>query len=434
MTVRGELDLISPVLESGHRGSIAAPSADSRSRLATLLDDVRDAMRDRGSVSDPHVVRSTIADVMDSYIGFDPDFGDPAAVERMAHFVESEISGFGPLQPLFDDAQVEEIWWNEPSRVWCARRGRSELTTVVLTETSARDLVERMLASSGRRVDVSSPFVDAVLSDGSRLHVAIPDVTRRHWVVNIRKHVAPATRLEDLVQLGSLTAPAAAFLQAAVVAGLNIVVAGGTQAGKTTLLGCLLNAVPAVERIITCEEVFELRLDRPDWVAMQTRQSGLEGTGEISLRRLVVEALRMRPHRLIVGEVRQAEALDLLIALNSGMPGLTSVHANSARDALTKLSILPMLAGENVTASFVVPTIASSVDLVIHAQTTATGHRRVREIVAVPGRIEGDVIETADIFTTVNGELVRASGYPPHRERFLSAGIDVAEILGGHHG
>jgi pilus assembly protein CpaF len=434
MTVRGELDLISPVLESGHRGSIAAPSADSRSRLATLLDDVRDAMRDRGSVSDPHVVRSTIADVMDSYIGFDPDFGDPEAVERMAHFVESEISGFGPLQPLFDDAQVEEIWWNEPSRVWCARRGRSELTTVVLTETSARDLVERMLASSGRRVDVSSPFVDAVLSDGSRLHVAIPDVTRRHWVVNIRKHVAPANRLEDLVQLGSLTAPAAAFLQAAVVAGLNIVVAGGTQAGKTTLLGCLLNAVPAVERIITCEEVFELRLDRPDWVAMQTRQSGLEGTGEISLRRLVVEALRMRPHRLIVGEVRQAEALDLLIALNSGMPGLTSVHANSARDALTKLSILPMLAGENVTASFVVPTIASSVDLVIHAQTTATGHRRVREIVAVPGRIEGDVIETADIFTTVNGELVRASGYPPHRERFLSAGIDVAEILGGHHG
>jgi pilus assembly protein CpaF len=253
-------------------------------------------------------------------------------------------------------------------------------------------------------------------------------------VVNIRKHVAPASRLEDLVHLGSLTAPAAAFLQAAVVAGLNIVVAGGTQAGKTTLLGCLLNAVPASERIITCEEVFELRLDRPDWVAMQTRQSGLEGTGEISLRRLVVEALRMRPHRLIVGEVRQAEALDLLIALNSGMPGLTSVHANSARDALTKLSILPMLAGENVTSSFVVPTIASSVDLVIHAHTTASGHRRVREVIAVSGRIEGDVIETSDIFTTVNGELVRANGYPPHRERFDSAGIDIAELLGGHHG
>ena len=404
------------------------------SPVAALLDDVRDVLRDRSSAGDPAALRTTIADVMDSYIGSDPQFEDPQEVERIAQYLESEISGFGPLQRLFDDPQIEEIWWNEPSRVWCARRGRSELTTVVLTESSARDLVERMLASSGRRVDVSSPFVDAVLTDGSRLHVAIPDVTRRHWVVNIRKHVAPASRLEDLVHLGSLTAPAAAFLQAAVVAGLNIVVAGGTQAGKTTLLGCLLNAVPASERIITCEEVFELRLDRPDWVAMQTRQSGLEGTGEISLRRLVVEALRMRPHRLIVGEVRQAEALDLLIALNSGMPGLTSVHANSARDALTKLSILPMLAGENVTSSFVVPTIASSVDLVIHAHTTASGHRRVREVIAVSGRIEGDVIETSDIFTTVNGELVRANGYPPHRERFDSAGIDIAELLGGHHG
>ena len=406
----------------------------TQAALAGVLDDVREVMRDRGSAADPRAVRKAIDDVMDSYIGQDASFGGPREVARIVEYVESEISGFGPLQQLFDDGDVEEIWWNEPSRVWCARHGRSELTTVVLTEAGARDLVERMLASSGRRVDLSSPFVDATLADGSRLHVAIPDVTRRHWVVNIRKHVAPATRLEDLVKLGSLTHAAAAFLHAAVVAGLNIVVAGGTQAGKTTLLGCLLNSVPATERIITCEEVFELRLDRPDWVAMQTRQSGLEGTGEISLRRLVIEALRMRPHRLIVGEVRQAEALDLLIALNSGMPGLTSVHANSARDALTKLSILPMLAGENVTSSFVVPTIASSVDLVIHAQTTSSGHRRVREIVGVPGRIEGDVIETADIFTTVNGELVRASGFPPHLERFQSVGVDLAELLGGHHG
>ena len=402
--------------------------------VSAVLDDVRAAVRDRGSATDRDGVKTAIADVLDDYIGLDPDSCSPDQAASIAAYVESEIVGFGPLQQLFDDPEIEEIWWNEPSRVWCARRGRSELTNVVLTELSVHDVVERMLASSGRRVDVSSPFVDAILSDGSRLHVAIPDVTRRHWVVNIRKHVAPASRLEDLVRLGSLSSAAADFLNAVVVAGLNIVVAGGTQAGKTTLLGCLLNAVPASERIITCEEVFELRLDRPDWVAMQTRQSGLEGTGEISLRRLVIEALRMRPHRLIVGEVRQAEALDLLIALNSGMPGMTSVHANSARDALTKLSILPMLAGENVTASFVVPTIASSVDIVVHATTTATGHRRIREIVGVPGRIEGDVIETADIFTTVAGELVRASGYPPHLDRFETAGINVAELLGGHSG
>jgi pilus assembly protein CpaF len=280
-------------------------------------------------------------------------------------------------------------------------------------------------------VDVSQPFVDALLPDGSRLHVVIPDVTRRHWAVNVRRHVLPAARLDDLVELGSLTPHAARFLTAAVAAGLNIVVAGGTQAGKTTLLSCLLNAVPAHERVVTCEEVFEVRLDRPDWVAMQTRQVGLEGTGEITLRRLVIEALRMRPHRIVVGEVRGAEALDLLVALNSGLPGMTSVHANSARDAVTKLTVLPMLAGENVTASYVVPTVAATVDLVVHALTRPDGRRRVREVVALSGRVEGGVVETSDIFTTRAGVLVRGDGFPPHVDRFETYGIDVVDLLRG---
>ncbi len=411
---------------------LPGPSSAGDHPFDEVLDRIREAVRARGNA---HIdLRTVINDVIDAEGARSPQVLGQVDPVGLAQQIEHEMAGFGPLQALFADDSVEEIWWNEPSRIWCARRGRSELTTIVLNEGLARDLVERMLVSSGRRVDVSSPFVDAVLADGSRLHVAIPDVTRGHWVVNIRKHVAPAARLDDLVALGSLTPAAAAFLHAAVVVGLNIVVAGGTQAGKTTLLGCLLNSVPAVERIITCEEVFELRLDRPDWVAMQTRQAGLEGTGEITLRRLVIEALRMRPHRLVVGEVRQAEALDLLIALNSGMPGMTSVHANSARDALSKLSILPMLAGENVTGSFVVPTIASSVDLVVHAQTTGNGHRRVREIIGVVGRVESEVIETSDIFTTVNGELSRAAGHPPHRDRFAAHGFDLGELLAVSHG
>jgi pilus assembly protein CpaF len=164
---------------------------------------------------------------------------------------------------------------------------------------------------------------------------------------------------------------------------------------------------------------------------MQTRQVGLEGTGEISLRRLVIEALRMRPHRLVVGEVRQAEALDLLVALNSGMPGMTSLHANSARDAVTKLCVLPMLAGENVTAAYIVPTVASAVDLVVHAATGADGRRRVREIVAVSGRVEDGVIETTDIFATRAGVLERASGFPPHGDRFEAHGIDLRRVLSG---
>lgn len=314
--------------------------------------------------------------------------------------------------------------------MFVARHGRSELTTTILAADEVRDLVERMLKSSGRRVDLSTPFVDASLPDGSRLHVVIPDITRQDWAVNIRKFIVTAASLDELIAFGTLTAPAAAFLEAAVCAGLNVIVAGGTQAGKTTLLNCLAAAIPAHERVISCEEVFELRLRLPDVVAMQTRQANLEGTGEVRLRRLVKEALRMRPERLLVGEVRQAECLDLLIALNSGLPGMCTIHANSAREAITKMCTLPLLAGENVSHGFVVPTVASSVDLVVHVARDSLGHRRVREVVAVPGRVEGDVVEVADIFVSRGDRLVRADGWPPHVERFANAGFDLADLLG----
>ncbi|HUV48482.1 MAG TPA: ATPase, T2SS/T4P/T4SS family, partial [Actinomycetes bacterium] len=265
--------------------------------------------------------------------------------------------------------------------------------------------------------------------DGSRLHVVIPDVTREHWVVNVRKFVIRADRLDQLIGLGTLTQQAADFLEACVVAGLNVIVAGGTQAGKTTLLNCLAAAIPANERVVTVEEVFELRVPLPDVVGLQSRQPSLEGTGEIRLRRLVKEALRMRPSRIIVGEVRQEESLDLLIALNSGLPGMCSLHANSARDAVTKLCTLPLLAGENVSHAFVVPTVASCVDIVVHTSVDARGARRVGEIVAVPGRVEGGVVETEDLFATHDGRLVRSGGYPPHLDRFDRAGLDVMALL-----
>ena len=188
-------------------------------------------------------------------------------------------------------------------------------------------------------------------------------------------------------------------------AGLNIVVAGGTQAGKTTMLNCLAAAIPGGDRVISAEEVFELRFPHPDWVPLQTRQSGLEGTGEVPLRDLVKESLRMRPSRIIVGEVRSEECLDLLLALNAGLPGMCTIHANSAREALVKMCTLPLLAGENISARFVVPTVASSVDLVVHLGLGHAGVRRVNEIVAVPGRAENDVIETEPVFHRRGGEL-----------------------------
>ena len=195
------------------------------------------------------------------------------------------------------------------------------------------------------------------------------------------------------------------------------------------MLNCLTAAVPARERVITCEEVFELRIPLPDVVRMQTRQPSLEGTGEISLRHLVREALRMRPQRIVVGEVRQQECLDLLIALNSGIPGMCTVHANSAREAVTKMCTLPLLAGENIGSRFVVPTVAGCVDIVVHLESELDGSRRVREIVAVPGRVEGEVVELEPVFFRRGDRLGRAEGHPPHADRFGRAGIDPAGLL-----
>lgn len=402
--------------------------------IQVVEDEVRELIRRQrlDPMSEADQLRGLVGDVIRDYEerslhgGMAP-LGDVGHATRA---VLDSVVGFGPLQAYLDDPSIEEIWINDPARVFVARSGVAELTSTILTTELVKNLVERMLKPSGRRIDLSSPFVDASLPDGSRLHVAIPDVTRSHWYVNIRKFVARAHQLDDLVRLGTLTHAAARFLAAAVSAGLNILVAGGTQAGKTTMLNCLAAAIPSNERVVSCEEVFELRLGIRDWAAMQCRQPSLEGTGEIPLRRLVKEALRMRPSRIIVGEVRQEESLDLLIALNSGLPGMATLHANSAREAIVKMCTLPLLAGPNVSSSFVVPTVASSIDLVVHLGLERDGRRIVREISAIPGRAESEVVEIAELFVQRDGELVRGEGFPPHRERFARAGYDVAHLLG----
>jgi pilus assembly protein CpaF len=348
---------------------------------------------------------------------------------RAAAEVVASLTGFGALQPYLDDPEIEEVWINSPSRVFVARGGRPELTGTVLTDADVRDLVERMLQSSGRRVDLSSPFVDASLPDGSRLHVVIPDVTRRHWAINIRKFPQRIRELGQLVALGSLPQQAAEFLRMCVLANQNILVAGATQAGKTTLLNALLSAARPTERIVTVEETFELDLTARDVVAMQCRQPSLEGTGEITLRRLIKEALRMRPDRLIVGEVRDAESLDLLLALNAGVPGACSIHANSAREAISKLCTLPLLAGRNIDGSFVVPTVASCVDIVLFCELNRRGHRRVTEILAPSGQVSAGVIEASTIFAMRDGLLESTGGYPTKRAKFEAAGLDPAIIL-----
>lgn len=406
----------------GHDGTVELLDADLREVVRRDgIDPQRDVVLVRG------IAARLVADHdQRSLTGSVASVADPQAlVEELV----ARVAGFGPLQRYLDDPEVEEIWINDPSRVFVARAGRHELTTTILSRAQVDELVERMLKSSGRRVDLSQPFVDAMLPEGHRLHVVLDGISRGFSAVNIRKFVVRASRLEHLVELGSLSAKAARFLDAAVRAGLNIVVAGGTQAGKTTFLNCLAASIPGEDRVISAEEVYELRFNHPDWVALQTRQQGLEGTGGVRLRDLVKESLRMRPSRIIVGEVRAEECLDLLLALNSGLPGMASLHANSAREALVKMCTLPLLAGENIGSRFVVPTVASSVDLVVHLGLGPDGVRRVNEIVAVPGRAENDTIETEALFTRTGGRLARGTGMPPRREQFDRIGVDVHRLL-----
>ena len=299
-----------------------------------------------------------------------------------------QAEGYGVLQPYFDDEEVEEIWINQPNEIFVAKSGISQRIFLALSESEVRSIVERMLRHSGRRLDRSSPFVDAALLDGSRLHVVIPDISKKHWSVNVRKFPNQLWRLKHLVEKRVLTDSQARFLAGQMRAGKNILVSGATQAGKTTMLCALIAETDSNVRLVSVEETFEIRSQNSDWVALQTRQPNLEGRGEVTLRRLVKESLRMRPELLVVGEVREAESLDLLIAMNSGIPGLCTIHANSASEAIQKLCTLPLLAGANISPNFVEKTVASCVNLVVHCAMGQDGVRYIKEI-AVVKEIEG---------------------------------------------
>ena len=374
-----------------------------KSLVRTLTDRVVHQAGQPGDRSLDAIIQSEVAHHSEALLGLGSF--DSADEVRIAREVATSLSGLGPLQQFLDDPDVEEIWINAPDTVFVARLGVSQKVDLVLTAEEVRDLVERMLRPTGRRVDVSQPFVDASLADGSRVHVVIPDITKSHWSINIRKFSKRVRHLSDLVERNVLSGEAADFLTDAVRSGRTILVSGATQAGKTTMLQTLLREAPPTERVVSVEETFELDLAIPDHVGLQCRGASLEGTGEVTLRRLVKEALRMRPDRIVVGEVREAEALDLLIALNSGLPGACTIHARSGSDALGKLCTLPLLAGGNIDRSFVAPTVASVIDLVVHVELHSTGQRQVREIVSPTGvDSRGDVTSRA-VFRRHNGYL-----------------------------
>jgi pilus assembly protein CpaF len=299
------------------------------------------------------------------------------------HSQSEPLFNYGKLQKFLDDESIEEIWINSPNRIFIAKNGVSQLAPVIISAEEIRDITERMLAWSGRRVDLSKPFVDARLPNGARLHVVIPDITAEYWALNIRKRVLKAFSLVDLISANSISDEVAEVLAEIVRCNVNILVSGATHAGKTTVLNSLLGALPSRSRLITLEEVFELTPRVADHVALQIRQENLEGGGEVSLRTLVREALRMRPSYLVIGEVRGAEALDLLLALNTGIPGMASIHANSAQDALRKIAALPLLAGQNIVREFAIEAVRENIDVVIHCRQDRDDVRRIIDIALV---------------------------------------------------
>jgi len=325
-----------------------------------------------------------------------------------------EALGLGPLEPLLADPGISEVMINGPDAVFVERQGLIERSPIVFSSAQAlRSAIDRIVAGAGRRVDEASPMVDARLPDGSRVNVVLPPLAISGPIVTIRKFSALKLDLAALVELGTLSAPMAQLLDIAVRARRNIVVSGGTGSGKTTLLNAIAGLIPANERIVTIEDAAELALHHSHVVTLEARPRNLEGHGEVTIRDLVRNALRMRPDRIIVGECRGGEALDMLQAMNSGHEGsLTTAHANSARDLLSRLEVMTLMAGMDLPLGAIRAQIAGAVDLIVHQARLAGGVRRVSSIVEVVG-LDSGVVQTQELFRHDTSGRHRACGQIP---------------------
>jgi pilus assembly protein CpaF len=318
---------------------------------------------------------------------------------RIAQEVADDILGYGPLEPYLRDPEVTEVMVNGPDTVYIERAGRiEEVDARFADEAHLRRTIDKIVSRVGRRIDESSPMVDARLADGSRVNAIIPPLAVDHPLLTIRKFSADPFQADDLVGFGTLTAMAAQFLEACVRGKLNILVSGGTGAGKTTTLNVLSSFIPEDERIVTIEDAAELQLHQFHVLRLESRPPNIEGRGEVQIRDLVKNSLRMRPDRIIVGEVRDAAALDMLQAMNTGHDGsICTVHANSPRDAMARLETMVLMAGMDLPLRAIREQEASALDLVVHQSRFKDGSRRITKISEVVG-MEGDVITTQDLF------------------------------------
>ena len=361
--------------------------------------------------------------------------------QRLFEQISAEILGFGPLQDLLEDDTITEVMVNGAKNIYIERNGKIERVPVAFESNDhVMRIIDRIVAPLGRRIDESSPYVDARLPDGSRVNAVIPPISLVGPAITIRKFSKIPITVDQLIEFGSITSEALHFMKACVEARLNIVVSGGTGSGKTTLLNILSSFIPADERILTIENAAELQLRQEHVVTLESRPANIEGRGEVTIRQLVINALRMRPDRIVVGEIRDEAALDMLQAMNTGHDGsMTTAHSNSPRDTLSRLETMTLMAGMELPIKAIREQISSAVDLIIHQERMRDGARKVINITEVSG-MEGNVITTTDIFMfeqtgydggRVLGQLRPTGLRPKFMDKIEAAGIHLpASIFG----
>ena len=380
------------------------------------------------------VIRALIQNCLDKLGGIVND----SAKEKIVNELFDDITGLGPLEPLLADDSVTEIMVNGPQQVYIERKGKIELSEVRFRdEEHIYNIIDRVVSNIGRRIDEASPIVDARLSDGSRVNSIIPPVSIKGPIITIRKFARKPITVNDLVRLGTLSERMAAFLEGCVKGRVNIIVSGGTGSGKTTLLNALSAFIPDNERIITIEDAAELQLRQMHVVTLESRPPNLEGNGEVSIRDLVRNALRMRPDRIIVGEVRSGEAFDMLQAMNTGHDGsLTTAHANSPHDLLTRLESMILMSGINIPVKAIREQIASAIHIIVQQERLVDGTRKIVNISEIK-EIDDDMIRLTELFIFENdgfdsdrklkGRFISKKIKPKCLERINSNGVTISD-------
>ena len=420
----------------------AGPQSGSYNDLKTRVQNrLLQELDPNTDVSRTDDVRRTIQELFDQILTEENIVFSRPEKARLYEQIVAEILGFGPLQTLLEDDTITEIMVNGAKNVYVERRGKIHRVPITFEDNDhVLRIIERIVAPLGRRIDETSPFVDARLPDGSRVNAVIPPLSLVGPVLTIRKFARNPITLEQLIQFGSITPEALQFLKACVESRLNIVISGGTGSGKTTFLNILSAFIPGDERIVTIENAAELQLRQEHVVTLESRPPNIEAKGEITIRQLVINALRMRPDRIIVGEIRDEAALDMLQAMNTGHDGsMTTLHSNSPRDSLARLETMTLMAGMELPSRAIREQISSAIDLIVHQERLRDGARKIVNVVEVSG-MEGDVITMTDIFLfeqtgIENGQIMgrlRPTGLrPKFMDKIEASGIHLPPSIFG---